>query len=465
MPLPPGPPLPSAVQILMWIRGPVALMEQCRRRYGPTFTIALPPSSMVFVSEPEDIRTVFTAKADEMHAGEVNRLLRVLVGDHSVLLLDRAEHLRQRKLLLPPFHGERMRYYGNTMIDITRRVTSTWADGEELSLHPYTQEITLEIILRTVFGVSDGARATELGDQLRRLLARGENRATPLVMFYLSAHPELEARLPWKWLLRDRNRTDEMLYRQITDRRASTDRAGRQDVLGMLLDAKDEEGHPMTDVELRDELMTTLAAGHETTATALAWAFERILSHPRVHDRLREEVRSVSGGTEPDPERLAALPYLDATVKEVLRLRPVLPVVGRVLKKPFTIGGFDLPTGATVAPCIYLAQRNPAVYPEPDEFRPERFLGVQPDPYSWLPFGGGIRRCIGAAFAMYEMKLVLATLLAGFDLKLAQTAPCPCGSSRHHVLARAWHARHRHTPIGVSVCLAQGVVTTANLRP
>jgi cytochrome P450 len=316
-----------------------------------------------------------------MHAGEVNRLLRVLVGEQSVLLLDRAPHLRQRKLLLPPFHGERMRFYGRTMIDITESVTGSWKDGSVLSLHPHTQEITLQIILRTVFGVSDGARAAELGNQLRRLLARGENRATPLVMFYLSAHPELETRNPWKWILRDRDLTDEMLYRQIADRRRATDATGRQDVLAMLLDAKDEDGQPMTDVELRDELMTTLAAGHETTATALAWAFERILSHPHVHDRLREEVRSVNGGTEADPERLAALPYLDATVKEVLRLRPVVPVVGRVLKKAFTIGGYDLPAGTTVAPCIYLAQRNPKVYPEPDEFRPERFLGVQPDPY------------------------------------------------------------------------------------
>lgn len=339
MSLPPGPPLPSAVQTLMWVRRPTELMEQSRRRYGPTFTIRLPPSGMVFLTEPEAIRTVFTAKADEMHAGEVNRLLRVLVGDHSVLLLDRAEHLRQRKLLLPPFHGERMRLYGRTMIDITRRVASTWPEREVVSLHPYTQEITLEIILRTVFGLTEGASMTELGDCIRLLLSRGENKLTPIVMFYISTHPEVEGRLPWSWLLRERNRVDAMLYEQIAERRRGAGGAGREDVLGMLLEAKDEEGHPMTDVELRDELMTTLAAGHETTATALAWAFERILCHPRVHDRLRDEVRGAWSSGDADPERLAALPYLDATVKEVLRLRPVIPLVGRVLKKPFHIGG------------------------------------------------------------------------------------------------------------------------------
>jgi len=419
VPLPPGSPLPTALQTLLWIRRPTEFMQACRRRYGPTFIIRLPPSALVFLCDPDAIRAVFTAKADEMHAGEVNRIIRVLVGDNSVLLLDRAEHMRHRKLLLPSFHGERMRFYGDTMVDITRRVMATWPEGEPFSLHPHTQEITLQIILRSVFGLDEGDRLTELRDQIKRLLARAENRATTLLMFYISAHPEIEERAPWKWLLGDRNRTDRMLYRQIAERRADPDAGSRKDVLAMLLQARDDEGLGMTDVELRDELMTALAAGHETTATALAWAFERILSHPHVYERLREEVRSV--GTE--PERLAGLPYLDATIKEILRLRPVLPVVGRVLKKPFSVGGFDLPEGTVVAPCIYLAQRNPDVYPEPEEFRPERFLDVQPDPYSWLPFGGGIRRCVGAAFALYEMKVVLGTILAGSDLALAQKAP------------------------------------------
>jgi cytochrome P450 len=395
-------------------------METCRARYGKTFTVKLPPSDLVYVSDPADIKTIFTSRPDQMHAGEVNRIIRVLVGDNSVLLLDREEHMRHRKLLLPSFHGERMRFYGKTMVEETRRVMDTWQQGEVFSLHPHTQEITLQVILRTVFGLDEGSRSNELRDRLKKLLSRAENRATTIIMMYISANPELETRHPWKFLLRERNRVDRMVYRQIAERRADGSAIRRNDVLAMLLEAKDDEGQGMTDVEVRDELVTALAAGHETTATALAWAVERILTHPRVYERLRAEVRGVAGDGDPDPEKLAALPYLDATVKEVLRLRPVLPVVGRILKEPFTIGGYDLPVGTTVAPCIYLAQRNPEVYPEPEEFRPERFVGVQPDPYSWLPFGGGVRRCVGAAFAMYEMKLVLGAILAAYDLDLAQ---------------------------------------------
>jgi cytochrome P450 len=395
-------------------------METCRARYGSTFLVKLPPSPMVYVSDPADIKTIFTSRPDQMHAGEVNRIIRVLVGDNSVLLLDREEHMRHRKLLLPSFHGERMRFYGRTMVEETRRVMDTWRLGDAFPLHPHTQEITLQVILRTVFGLDDGARSNELRDRLKVLLSRSENRAITLVMMYISAKPELETRNPWKFLLRERNRVDELVYRQIAERRRDTRAVDRKDVLAMLLEAKDDDGHGMTDVELRDELVTALAAGHETTATALAWAVERILTHPRVYERLRAEVREVAGSGDPDPEKLASLPYLDATVKEVLRLRPVLPVVGRILKEPFTIGGYDLPTGTAVAPCIYLAQRDPNVYPEPEEFRPERFVGVQPDPYSWLPFGGGVRRCVGAAFAVYEMKLVLGAILAAYDLTLAQ---------------------------------------------
>jgi cytochrome P450 len=190
----------------------------------------------------------------------------------------------------------------------------------------------------------------------------------------------------------------------------------------MLMQARDEAGQPLSDVELRDELMTALAAGHETTATALAWAFERILSHPEVHARLRDELEA-AGGTGASPQKLSQLPYLDATIKEVLRQRPVVPIVGRVLQEPARIGGYDFPSGSAVGASIYLAQRNPDVYPEPERFRPERFVGVQPDPVSWLPFGGGIRRCIGAQFALYEMKIVLATMLAHCEFSLAQASP------------------------------------------
>jgi cytochrome P450 len=272
------------------------------------------------------------------------------------------------------------------------------------------------------------------------MLRTAENRLALLPILYMSEHPEVESRMPWKWMLQQRNRTDALLYEQIRARRA-VGPGDRTDVLAMLLQARDEVGDGLSDEELRDELMTALAAGHETTATGLAWAFERILLHPEVYERLRAEVQG-----QDDPEKLAALPYLDATIKEVLRLRPVVPLVGRVLQKPYTLCGYDLPTGTSVAASIWLTQRNPDVYPDPDAFRPERFLGVQPDPVTWLPFGGGIRRCVGVAFALYEMKIVLGTILASCDLELAQKRPArvtrraitfwPQGGTRVRLLGR-----------------------------
>lgn len=421
MKTPPSMPLPMLVQALLWIRRPVEVLEYCRKHYGATFRLKLPPFDVVLLTEPDAIRTVFASKGDDMHAGEVNRILRALVGDHSVLLLDGLEHMRHRKLLMPSFHGERMRYYGETMAEITRASIATWPKQETFSLHHYTQDITLQIILRTVFGADEGEQLTTLSDQIKRTLEAGESPFSVAVMAALSADVKRETRRPWKWLLKQRNVTDKLLYAQIAARRAEGN-TDRRDVLAMLLQARDEDGQGMTDVELRDELMTALAAGHETTATGLAWAFERILSHPPVLARLQQEVKD-AGGKDASPDKLAALPYLDATIKEVMRLRPVIPMVGRVLQKPYTLSGYDLPAGATIAACIYLAQRNPDVYPDPEAFKPERFVDGQPDPTTWLPFGGGIRRCIGAAFANYEMKIVLATILAHTNLKLASDTP------------------------------------------
>jgi cytochrome P450 len=421
MPFPPGPPLPTAVQTLLWIKRPTELMHYCASHYGKSFTLRLPQFRVMVTSEREAIRTIFAAKPDDMHAGRFNRILRSLVGSSSVLLLDGAAHMQRRKLLLPSFHGERMRFYGNTMAEITRATIASWPSGEPFALHPYTQEITLQIILRTVFGAEEGAQLSSLRTQIRKLLARGERPSAFVPMLYLSTRPELEKKLPWRWLLARREQTDQLLYRQIASRRADPHHGRHKDVLSMLLDARDEEGQGLSDRDLRDELMTALAAGHETTATSLAWAVERLLSTPDVYHKLRDEVRAL--GPDPDPEKLTALPYLDATIKEVLRLRPVVPIVGRVITKPYTLAGHDLAPGTPVAACIYLAHRDPDVYPDPETFRPERFVGVTPDPVSWLPFGGGIRRCVGAQFALYEMKIVLGNMLASCELELAQRTP------------------------------------------
>jgi cytochrome P450 len=398
-------------------------MERCLREYGPTFTIRLPPRDIVFFTEPEDIKRIFAARGDEMHAGEFNALLRPIVGPSSVLLLDEQEHMRHRKLLLPPFHGERMRVYGETMQSIAARDVATWPLGEPFALHAHMQAITLDIILRTVFGLEEGAELAGLRDRIRTLLGRGELPVSVPILALLAGAPGRERRAPFSWLLVDRRRTDSLIYKQIAARRAAAGKGEHTDVLSLLLAARDEEGNPLTDAEVRDELMTTLAAGHETTATALCWAFEQILSEPRVEARLREEIDGVSKGGVPKPEDVARLEYLDATLREVLRLRPILPLVGRVLTKPATIGGRALPAGTAVAACIYLAHRNPRTYPSPEAFQPERFLGAREEPSTWLPFGGGIRRCLGAAFAFYEMKLVTATILAERRLRLVAGAP------------------------------------------
>ena len=422
MKLPPSLPLPTSLQSLLWVRRPTQLMDYWARRYGHAYRLKLMPYELHVFSDPDSIRSIFAAKSEDMHAGEINRILRVLVGQRSVLLLDDAEHMRHRKLLLPSFHGERMRFYGNTMAEITRASVVGFREGSMFALHPHTQEITLQIILRTVFGADEGAELDTLRKRIKLLLSRGESRLAFPLLLLLANHPELEARQPLRYMLRARAATDELLYQIIAARRADPNAATRKDVLATLMQARDEDGEPMTDRELRDELVTALAAGHETTATALAWAVERILAHPDVHARLKQELRTTSGAPL-TPEQIAALPYLDATIKEVLRLRPIIPIVGRILKKPTNLGGYDLPAQTAVAACIYLAHRNPDIYPQPDEFRPERFLNAAIDPVTWLPFGGGIRRCVGAQFATYEMKIVLATLLASCDFELAQPSP------------------------------------------
>ena len=420
-------------------------MNWCRRKYGKTFVVKLPSFHVVLMSDPEAIRTIFAAKPDEMHAGKFNRILRPLVGSSSVLLLDGSEHVHRRKLLLPSFHGERMRFYGRTMADITQHTIDSWPLNQPFSLHAHTQEITLQIILRTVFGVDEGERLNRLRDSIKAIFKRTEQPLAFIPLIFLAERPDAETRAPWNLLLKHRNRTDQLLYQEIAARRADPNREGRKDVLSMLLAARDEDGEAMTDKELRDELMTALAAGHETTATSLAWAVERLLATPETYRRLRDEVRAL--GKNPEPEQLAALPYLDATIKEVMRLRPVVPIVGRVLQKAYRLGGYDLPAGTPVGASIFLAQRDPDVYPDPEAFKPERFLGVTPDPASWLPFGGGLRRCVGAAFATYEMKVVLGTIMARCDLTLAQAVPAkiirravtfwPEGGTRICVTARS----------------------------
>lgn len=409
MRLPPGPGWPAPAQLAAWIYFSFPFLEGCRRRYGMPFSLRFPrwPSIVVF-DDPDANRDVFTGRHEDLKAGQANEPLRPVVGPSSLLLLDGERHLRERKLLLPPFHGARMARYGEIMRDITARDLAGWPIGRTFRVQPRTQAITLDIILRTVFGVDEGERLERLRASVSGLIEEFSNPTLMMPWFQIDLGP----RSPWGRYVRHRARTDALLHEQIEERRREGTE-GRDDILAMLLDARREDGSPLSRAELRDELMTLLAAGHETTATALAWTFHQLAEHPRVQARVHAELDRVSGGDEIDPEGSSALTYLDAVIKETLRLRPVIGGIGRVLQAPMTIGGWDLPAGTMVGPSIHLTHRNPDVWPDPSRFDPDRFADPKKvSPYAFLPFGGGTRRCIGMAFALYEMRIVLATVLS-----------------------------------------------------
>jgi cytochrome P450/predicted unusual protein kinase regulating ubiquinone biosynthesis (AarF/ABC1/UbiB family) len=399
--LPPGPPTPPLLQALRWLRWPIPFMEECGHAYGDTFTLHLPGRPpMVFMAHPDAIRDIFTGNEDDLRAGEANVILEPLLGQHSLLLLDGREHLHERRLMQPPFHGERMQAYGAVMAEITDQVVDGWPLGRRFAIHPEMQRITLEVILRTVFGLEEGDALVRLRRHLTELLAIVAN---PLLVTGLQGNGARSQALTL------REQVDAILYGEIARRRAAG-ATERTDVLALLLEARDESGQAMSDRHLRDELMTLLVAGHETTATALAWAFHHLLAHPPVLARALAELAV------PD----SRLEYLDAVVKEALRLTPIIPLVGRRLDRSMRIGGHDLPAGVVAAPCIYLAHRRPQRWPEPERFDPTRFLDARPTPYEFLPFGGGVRRCLGMAFALSEMRIVLARVLPRVTL---QTAP------------------------------------------
>ncbi|MGI8631036.1 MAG: cytochrome P450 [Solirubrobacterales bacterium] len=409
--LPPGPSLPVGIQTLRWMRRPVEFLEAQRARYGDTFTMHIAPEGRwVVVSDPDDVKTVFTADPAIAHAGRGNRILLPLLGPHSVLLLDGEQHLRQRKLLLAPLHGQRMQAYGELMADLARREIESWPQGTPFAVQEGMQALTLNIIVRAVFGVQEPERAARLRVELRQLM---RNATGPVAMaLVVAAGPERAARLRHhRPLRRVYEPVDRLIGEEIARRRLADDLDDRSDILSLLLGARHEDGSPMSDAELRDELMTLLVAGHETTATSLAWALERLAHSPAQLARLTEEVRA---GSED---------YLEAVVTETLRLRPVLSVVVRRLTAPLEIRGYTLPAGTTVVPCIHLVHRDPQLYPDPTAFRPERFEHEGPGTYTWIPFGGGVRRCLGAAFAQFEMRTVLRELLLRRDLALSTEPP------------------------------------------
>jgi cytochrome P450 len=406
--LPPGPRMGRVPQTAIWSRKAQWLLEQSRARFGRMFTLKIAyEGDWVVLSDPDLVKQVFIGDPRVFHAGEGNQILRPVLGDNSVLVLDEKKHIAQRKLLLPPFHGERMQGYGEKMAEIAAREIETWPTGVPYKLRPRMQAITLEIVIETVFGVHGGDRMGPLRDALREFL---DLTTDPKVLLpILLIGPDRINGVPA--FRRRVERVDQLLAAEIGERRAAEDLAERDDVLSMLVQARHEDGSPMSDAEIRDELLTLLVAGHETTATALSWAMERLTRSPEQMERLRAEVEA---GEEA---------YLTATVQETLRLRPVIVVVVRKLTEPVELGGYELPAGARVVPSIHLIHRDPQIYPEPERFLPERFLDNPPGTYTWIPFGGGVRRCLGAAFAQFEMAVVLRELVRRYEVTPADPAP------------------------------------------
>jgi cytochrome P450 len=363
------------------------------------------------VSDPEAVKKVFTAPPEVAPSGAGASPVAPIVGERSVLTLTGPEHMRQRKLLLPPFHGERMRAYEDVIVDATRRDMATWPLGRPVRMIERTRAITLEVILRAVFGMEAGrmgALRTAIGELMAPVNAL-------TVLLIALRRPTRER--PTGAIGEALEKMDRLIYEEIARRREETNLSERADIMSLLLQARDEDGQPMTDKELRDELVTLLLAGHETTATSVAWAIERLVRHPEKLKRLVAEI---------DSERDAGEGrYLSAVVDETLRVRPVVPIVVRMLTEEFEVDGYRLPPGTRVTPAIYLVNRNRRVYEDPDAFRPERFLENGPETFSWIPFGGGIRRCIGASFAQLEMRLILRTVLGELQPSLATGRRAP----------------------------------------
>jgi cytochrome P450 len=405
--LPPGPGMPSAIQAIGWALRPLAFMDRCQQRYGETFTLRVRRGKpWVFLTNPEHVKQVFTTDAELLRAGagEANPLLEPLLGPRSVMLLDEPQHMHDRKQLLPSFHGSRMRQYGEMMTEVARREISGWPLEEPFELWPRMQAISLEVVMRAVFGSAEGERLERLRRRLVDLTEWVNHPRRLALLAAVGARP-VTANAEFRAVM---GPVEELVLEEVRRRRAAPDRDEREDILSMLERAYYDDGSPMSEEKMRDELVTMLSDG--PTATSLAWAFERLLRHPEKLARLREETLTGEGED-----------YLDAVVKETLRLCPAVPVVMRRLLAPMRLGGYTIPPDTIVAPCVYLVHRRPDVYPQPRRFWPERFLEAGAGTYTWIPFGGGVRRCVAASFAQLEMKRVMQTVLREVDLRAADS--------------------------------------------
>jgi cytochrome P450 family 110 len=423
MSLPNGPKTPAIWQMFHWITSPFSFMQRCTQNYGDCFTVPLGDklSPVVFCSHPQALQTLLTN--DESKAfdapGELNGLFEPFLGTQSVIGLSGDRHRRMRQLMMPPLHGERMRSYGQLIGDITEAVISEWPIDQPFSVRESMQAISMRVILGAVFGLVEGPRYQQLEQLLGTMLDNMSNPVSVSLLYFPNFRRDLGPLSPWGNFVRKRQKIDQIIYDEIAERRACPD-ASRSDILSLLMAARDEAGEPMTDVELRDELMTLLVAGHETTATALTWALYWVHKVPGVREQLLQELERLDNPD--DSNALLRLNYLNAVCSEALRIYPVgMLTFPRVVRLPVEVMGYKLEPGTVIVGCIYLTHRREDLYPDPDCFRPERFLERQYSPFEYLPFGGGSRRCIGTAFAQFEMKVVLSKILSCVELSLADT--------------------------------------------
>ena len=421
--LPDGPKENKFIQTVQGILNPIKYLEERYQKYGDIFTGEFSSfPTQVVLANPQAIQEVFTADSKLFECGTGNQITLPLVGPNSLLLLDGDRHFQQRKLLMPPLHGDRMKAYGKIIRDTTENVIANWTPGSLLVAQASMQKISLEVILHAVFGLSEGERYRQIQQVMVKMLDVFSNPLNATFLLVKSLQKDLGAWSPWGRFLRHRQLLDELLYQEIRDRKTQSQPLG-EDILSLLISARDEAGEPMSDVELRDELMTMLFAGHETTATALAWALYWIHYLPEVREKLLQEISAIDVENA-DAMEINKLPYLNAVCSETLRIYPVVFFAfPRTLQAPMQLMGYNIPKGTIFSTSIYLVHHREDIYPEPKCFKPERFLERQFSPYEYFPFGGGNRRCIGAAFAMFEMKLVLAKVLSRYSLELAENCP------------------------------------------
>jgi cytochrome P450 len=422
MQLLPGPKVPATIQVLNWIFRPMSYLRECAKNYGELFALKLqnnlPP--ILFVHSPEAMQQILSNDHKELEApGDLNSIFEYLLGKNSVISLSGKAHQRQRQLIMPPFHGERMRNYAELIENITTKTINKQANNQPFNIRNVSQEITLQIMMEAVFGIYEGERAEKLRNLLCEIIEQSSIPWRVSFLYFPKLKDVIGISELWKQQLTKQEKANQLIYQEIQERRENFD-PQRTDILTLLMSSRDEDGQPMNDEELRDELMTLLFAGHETTATAISWAFYWIHKLPEVREKLLAELDSL--GENPDSNTIFKLPYLTAVCNETLRIYPVAMLTfPRKVKTPISLCGHQLEPGTVVMGSIYLTHQREDIYPEPQKFNPERFLERQFSPYEFIPFGGGSRRCIGLAFAQMEMKLILTKVLKTWSMKLVDT--------------------------------------------